>query len=36
MNGTATADVIASCVPQIKQPGTYPSLDVDAVLMDNQ
>ena len=33
MNGTATADVIASCVPAIKQPWYVPSLDVDAVLM---
>lgn len=33
MNGTATADVIASCVPAIKQPWYMPSLDVDAVLM---
>lgn len=33
MNGTATADVIASCIPAIKQPWFMPSLDVDAVLM---
>ena len=33
MNGTATADVIKSCVPAIKQPWYMPSLDVDAVLM---
>ena len=33
MNGTATADVIASCVPQIKQPWYMPSLDVDALIM---
>ena len=33
MNGTATPDVIASCVPAIKQPWYMPSLDVDAVLM---
>lgn len=33
MNGTATADVIASCVPAIKQPWFMPSLDVDAVLI---
>ena len=33
MNGTATADVIASCVPAIKQPWYMPSLDVDAVLI---
>ena len=33
MNGTATADVIKSCVPQIKQPWYMPSLDVDALIM---
>lgn len=33
MNGTATADVIASCVPAIKQPWFMPSLDVDAILI---
>lgn len=33
MNGTATADVIGSCIPAIKQPWSMPSLDVDAVLM---
>ena len=32
MNGTATADVIKSCVPQIKQPWYMPSLDVDALI----
>ena len=33
MNGTATADVIKSCVPQIKQPWYMPSLDVDALII---
>jgi len=33
MNGTATADVIKSCVPQIKNPWYMPSLDVDALIM---
>ena len=31
MNGTATADVIKSCVPAIKNPWYMPSLDVDAL-----
>lgn len=33
MNGTATADVIKSCVPQIKNPWYMPSLDVDAIII---
>ena len=33
MNGTATADVIKSCVPQIKNPWYMPSLDVDALII---
>lgn len=33
MNGTATSDVIKSCVPAIKQPWLMPSLDLDAVLI---
>ena len=33
MNGTATADVIKGCVPQIKNPWYMPSLDVDALII---
>ena len=33
MNGTATADVIKSCVPAIKNPWYMPSLDVDALII---
>lgn len=32
MNGSATVDVIKSCVPNIKDPWVMPSIDLDAVL----
>lgn len=33
LNGQATVDVIASCVPNIKDPWKMPSIDLDAVLI---
>jgi hypothetical protein len=32
-NGTATVDIIKSCVPAIKDPWSIPSIDVDAILI---
>jgi hypothetical protein len=33
MNGQATVDVIKSCVPDIKDPWSMPSVDVDTILL---
>tara|TARA_R110000851_G_scaffold56741_2_gene132407 strand:- start:29822 stop:30694 length:873 start_codon:yes stop_codon:yes gene_type:complete len=33
LNGQATVDIIKSCVPNIKDPWSMPSIDVDAVLI---
>ena len=33
LNGEATVDVIKSCIPNIKNPWTMPSIDTDAVLI---